>query len=179
MTRPQHQDPVLVIMRVSGSGKSTVARRLAERLGWDLGEGDDLHPAANVAKMAAGHPLTDADRAPWLEQVAGWIRAHTDTGRPAIITCSALKRRYRDVLRGPHVRFVFLDGSREQVMLRLSARSGHFMPAALLDSQLADLEPPGPDEDAVRIDIDAPADEQLERILAWLRIGAPTPPATT
>ena len=93
-------------MGVSGCGKSTVAGVLAGRLGWDLGEGDDLHPAANVAKMAAGHPLTDEDRKPWLELVASWIREHTDAGRPGIITCSALKRSYRDVLRGDDVVFV-------------------------------------------------------------------------
>src|SRR4051794_31888644 len=95
--------PVLVLMGVSGCGKSTTAGVLAGRLGWDLEEGDDLHPAANIAKMAAGTPLDDMDRQPWLELVAGWIREHTEAGRPGIITCSALKRRYRDVLRGDGV----------------------------------------------------------------------------
>lgn len=93
------QQPVLVIMGVSGSGKSTVAGILAGRLGWDLEEGDDLHPARNITKMAAGDPLTDEDRRPWLDRVAEWIRAHTTAGMPGIITCSALKRTYRDQLR--------------------------------------------------------------------------------
>ena len=97
------QPPVLVLMGVSGCGKSTVAALLAGRLGWDLAEGDDLHPAANVDKMAAGHALDDEDRWPWLAKVAEWIGEHTDAGRPGVITCSALKRSYRDVLRGEHV----------------------------------------------------------------------------
>ena len=120
----------LVLMGVSGCGKSTVAGVLAGRLGWDFGEGDDLHPPENVAKMAAGHPLTDDDRWPWLERVAQWIREHTDAGRPGIITCSALKRSYRDILRGDHVVFVYLHGTREQIATRLAARHGHYMPAA-------------------------------------------------
>jgi len=104
------QHPVLVIMGVSGSGKSTVAGLLAGRLGWDLAEGDDLHPESNVAKMHAGQPLTDEDRWPWLESIADWIRAHTAAGNPGVVTCSALKKRYRDVLRGEGVVFVFLEG---------------------------------------------------------------------
>lgn len=147
------QQPVLVIMGVSGSGKSTVAGALARRLGWDLGEGDDLHPAGNVAKMAVGRPLTDEDRRPWLDRVAAWIGERTDAGRPGIITCSALKRSYRDALRGEHVVFVLLDGTREQLAGRLALRHEHFMPAALLESQLADLDKPGDDEHALRIDI--------------------------
>ena len=103
------QHPVLVIMGVSGSGKSTVAGLLAGRLGWDLAEGDDLHPESNVAKMHAGQPLTDEDRWPWLDSIAGWIRKHTDAGTPGVVTCSALKKRYRDVLRGEGVVFVFLE----------------------------------------------------------------------
>ena len=142
MTGPTSPPPVLVLMGVSGCGKSTVAALLAGRLGWDFEEGDDLHPAANVAKMAAGHPLDDADRRPWLAAVAAWIRQHTDAGRPGIITCSALKKSYRDVLRGDRVMFVYLAGTREQIAARLAARHGHFMPPALLDSQFATLEPP-------------------------------------
>src|ERR1700761_1029847 len=107
MASPAIAEPVvLVLMGVSGSGKSTVAALLAGRLGWDFEEGDDLHPPENVAKMHAGHPLNDEDRKPWLAKVAGWITEHTDAGRPGIITCSALKRRYRDVLRGEPVVFV-------------------------------------------------------------------------
>ena len=162
------QLPVLVLMGVSGSGKSTTAGVLAGRLGWDLEEGDDMHPAANIAKMAAGLPLDDDDRRPWLELVAAWIREHTDAGRPGIVTCSALKRRYRDVLRGDQVVFVLLAGTREQIAARLAARHGHFMPSALLDSQFAALEEPGPDENAIRVDItDTPA-EQAEQIIARL-----------
>jgi carbohydrate kinase (thermoresistant glucokinase family) len=145
--------PVLVLMGVSGCGKSTVGGVLAGRLGWEMGEGDDLHPAVNVAKMAAGHPLTDADRWPWLALVRAWIDEHIDTGQPGVITCSALKRAYRDVLRNEHVVFVHLNGTREQLLARLATRHGHFMPTSLLDSQLADLEPPGPDEQALQIDI--------------------------
>ncbi len=152
--------PVLVIMGVSGSGKSTVAGVLAGRLGWDLEEGDDLHPPANVAKMAAGQPLTDADRWPWLDRVAHWIAEHADAGRPGIITCSALKRSYRDRLRGPNVVFVHLDGSRDTLERRLNARLDHFMPSSLLDSQLSTLEPLGADESGVEIELGRrPADE--------------------
>jgi gluconokinase len=156
-------EPVLVIMGVSGGGKSTVAGLLAGRLGWDLAEGDDMHPAANIAKMAAGHPLDDADRWPWLARVAEWIQVRTAADRPGIVTCSALKRSYRDVLRGPNVVFVYLAGSRELIARRIAARQGHFMPAALLDSQFTDLEPPGPDEQAITVDVSgSPADEAAQ-----------------
>lgn len=162
--------PVLVMMGVSGSGKSTVGGVLAGRLGWDLGEGDDLHPEANVAKMAAGHPLTDADRWPWLDRVRGWIDEHVAAGRPGIITCSALKRAYRDVLRDPHVVFVHLSGTREQLASRMTARQGHFMPVALLDSQLADLEPPGEDEQALHVEIGPNAAAQAQLIVDELNL---------
>ena len=143
MSNDDHQPhpPVLVVMGVSGCGKSTVAGIVAGRLGWDLEEGDDLHPKANVAKMTAGTSLIDDDRWPWLERVADWIRAHTDSGRPGVITCSALRRSYRDRLRGEHVIFVHLHGSYEMVNRRLTARTDHFMPAGLLRSQFAALEP--------------------------------------
>ena len=147
------QQPVLVIMGVSGSGKSTVAGVLAGQLGWDLAEGDDMHPAANVAKMRAGHPLTDEDRWPWLDTVASWIFEHTTAGQPGIITCSALKRTYRDVLRGNNVVFIHLVGSPDQIGERMAARQGHYMPRALLDSQIATLEPPGPDENVLVVDV--------------------------
>jgi gluconokinase len=166
------QQPVLVLMGVSGCGKSTVAAMLAGRLGWDLGEGDDLHPPQNVAKMHAGHPLTDADRWPWLERVAHWIREHTDAGRPAIITCSALKKAYRDVLRGDHVVFVLLDGTKEQIAARLRLRQGHYMPAALLDSQFAELERPSADEHALRVDIGPSASDQATLIVDKLGLVA-------
>jgi gluconokinase len=159
------QQPVLVIMGVSGSGKSTVAGILAGQLGWDLQEGDDLHPAANVAKMSAGIPLSDDDRWPWLDAVAAWIRGHTMAGIPGVITCSALKRIYRDRLRGDHVVFVHLAGSRDTIGQRLGTRMDHFMPTTLLDSQLATLEPPGPEENTLVVDLGRkPAQEAAEII---------------
>jgi gluconokinase len=147
------QHPVLVIMGVSGSGKSTVAGLLAGQLGWDLAEGDDLHSAENVAKMATGQPLDDSDRWPWLESVAAWITNHTDEGRPGIITCSALKRSYRDKLSGPNVIFVHLVGSRDQIGTRLAARVDHYMSPTLLESQIATLEPPAPDENVISVNV--------------------------
>jgi carbohydrate kinase (thermoresistant glucokinase family) len=156
-------------MGVAGSGKSTVGRALADRLGWDFAEGDDLHPAANIAKMAAGHPLSDADRAPWLALVRDWIDSRVQAGRPGVITCSALKRSYRDVLRDEHVVFVHLSATREQLLPRLVARTGHFMPAALLDSQLADLEPPDDGEQAITVDATLSVDRQVSQILEVVR----------
>ena len=160
--------PVLVLMGVSGSGKSTVAGILAGRLGWDFEEGDDLHPPGNVAKMHAGHPLTDQDRWPWLDRVAAWIRSHTDAGLPGIVTCSALKRSYRDVLRGEAVEFVLLKGSQDQIATRLTARHGHFMPATLLQSQFETLEALGQDERGITVDVGSPpgvlADEIMGRL---------------
>ncbi len=161
---------ILVLMGVSGCGKSTVAGVLAGRLGWDFEEGDDLHPAANVAKMAAGHALTDDDRWPWLERVAGWIEEHVAAGRSGIVTCSALKRSYRDVLRGPHVTFVFLDGTHDEIAARLAKRHGHYMPYSLLDSQFADLEPPSADERALRVDIGPSAAAQADTIVRDLEL---------
>jgi gluconokinase/shikimate kinase len=164
---------VLVLMGVSGSGKSTVAGVLQGRLGWDLEEGDDLHPPANIAKMAHGHPLDDSDRLPWLERVAAWIAEHARSGRPGIITCSALKRSYRDVLRAADpdgVVFVYLHGTREQIATRLAARHGHFMPAALLDSQFAALEEPAADENALYVEIGGTPSEQAASVVARLRL---------
>ncbi len=156
---------ILVVMGVAGCGKSTIAGILAGRLGWPLAEGDDFHPAENVAKMAAGHPLDDADRAPWLARIREWMAAQEAAGMSAIVTCSALKRRYRDVLRDGEVTFVYLHGTREQLLARLTARQGHFMPASLLDSQLADLEAPEPDERAIQIDIGPGLAAQTRTIL--------------
>jgi carbohydrate kinase (thermoresistant glucokinase family) len=152
---------IIVLMGVAGCGKSTIGGVLAGRLGWPLAEGDDLHPPENVAKMAAGHPLDDEDRWPWLQRIRAWIDGRIAAGESGLVTCSALKRRYRDVLRGDpehdgDVVFVYLHGTREQLLARLTARQGHFMPPSLLDSQLADLEPPEPDERALRIDIGPP-----------------------
>ncbi|RNE67253.1 gluconokinase [Cryobacterium tepidiphilum] len=155
-TQSEPEQPlVLVVMGVSGSGKTTVAKILAKRLGWAYEEGDSLHPRANVEKMASGHPLDDADRAPWLELIADWIDGCLDRGKSGVVTCSALKRAYRDVLdrRGSGVVFVYLEGSKELIADRLSSREGHFMPPGLLDSQFADLQVPGDDEPAVHVNI--------------------------
>jgi gluconokinase len=160
--------PVLVLMGVSGCGKSTVAGLLAGQLGWDLAEGDDLHPLANVEKMAAGHPLDDADRWPWLDKVAAWIREHTSVGRPGLITCSALNKSYRDVLRGDQVVFVYLAGTREEIARRLAVRHGHYMPASLLDSQFAALQPPTPDERAITVMVSASPGEEATEIITRL-----------
>lgn len=174
------QQPVLVVMGISGSGKSTVAALLAGRLGWVLEEGDDLHPESNVAKMAAGTPLTDDDRWPWLDRVGAWIHRQVAAGRPGIITCSALRRVYRDRLRGDdaeHVVFVYLAGSRETIGKRLTARTDHFMPSALLDSQIATLEPPGPDENVVTVDVGRRAEDEVDEVidLLGLQPHSPTP----
>jgi gluconokinase len=162
--------PVLVLMGVSGCGKSTVAGMLAGRLGWDLLEGDDLHPPANVAKMHAGHPLDDDDRWPWLAKIREWIDGHAADGRPGVVTCSALKKTYRDVLRAPDVVFVYLSGSRELIGARLAARHGHFMPASLLDSQFATLEPPGDDERAITVDVTEDAGAEAKEITERLAL---------
>lgn len=151
-------------MGVSGCGKTTVAALLAGRFGWEFEEGDDLHPQSNVDKMHAGHPLDDDDRWPWLEKVADWIEEHLDAGRNGVITCSALKRSYREILnrRGTGVEFVFLAGSMDLISARIAARHGHFMPTSLLASQFADLEEPTAEEPAIRIDI-GPAPQQIVR----------------
>lgn len=152
MTLPA--DLRIVIMGVSGCGKSSVGEGLAERLGIPYRDGDDLHPPANVEKMRAGIPLTDADRWPWLDRVAATLR----DGAPVIVGCSALRRAYRDRLRagaGGPLRFIHLTGDRDLIAGRMSGRTGHYMPPSLLDSQFAALEPPGPDE-ALTIDIDQP-----------------------
>jgi gluconokinase len=166
--------PVLVVMGVSGSGKSTVAGIVAGRLGWDLAEGDDLHPPANVAKMASGIPLTDADRWPWLDLVGAWNHEHTAAGRPGVITCSALRRVYRDRLRGDGVVFVYLAGTKELIGQRLAARTDHFMPSALLDSQFATLEAPGSDENTLRVELGPSAAELAAEIISRLRLPADT-----
>ena len=165
---------VLVLMGVSGCGKTTVAQILAERLHWPCEEGDALHPPANVAKMHAGHPLDDDDRAPWLAKVADWVDAQLDAGRSGIITCSALKRSYRALIdrRGAGVEFVYLHGSRELIASRLAGRHGHFMPSSLLDSQFATLEEPGPDEPALRVEIGEPSEDIATDIATALGLGA-------
>jgi len=147
--------PVLIVMGVTGAGKSTIAAALNAKLGWAFQDGDDLHPAANIAKMHAGIPLTDADRAPWLAAVKAWIDARVAEGEPGLITCSALKRSYRDYLVAgrANVRILYLRASQALLEAHLQHREGHFMPATLLDSQLATLEEPAADERPITVDV--------------------------
>jgi gluconokinase len=152
----------VVVMGVSGSGKSTVGAALAQRLEVPFEDADDLHPSANIAKMRRGEPLDDHDRYPWLELVGEWLAVHEDGG---VMSCSALKRKYRDQIRGvaPNVRFLMLHGTREVIAARQASRPGHFMPASLLSSQLATLEPLAPDENGIVIDIDRSVDAIVQR----------------
>jgi carbohydrate kinase (thermoresistant glucokinase family) len=150
------EKPLIVVMGVAGSGKTTIASGLAETLGVPFVEGDSLHPIANVRKMATGTPLTDEDRWPWLEAIGERIEVERVTGHGVVVSCSALRHAYRDCLRKKvHgvVQFILLDGSRELIGDRMNQRKGHFMPPALLDSQFATLEKPTPDEHAVVLDI--------------------------
>ncbi|MCA1781161.1 MAG: gluconokinase [Intrasporangiaceae bacterium] len=161
----------VVVMGVSGSGKSTIAAGLALRSGRALCEGDDMHPPENIAKMAAGIALTDADRRPWLQRLADWIAEHDETGRSTVLACSALTRAYRDVLRGgaDKVRFVHLTGPAEVLAERMGDREGHFMPGSLLRSQLDTLEALGPDEDGIVLDVRLDPDDLVDAALEWVR----------
>lgn len=172
--------PAVVVMGVSGSGKTTVAERLADRLGVTAAEADEFHPPANIEKMSAGHPLDDEDRAPWLASIARWLAEQRAAGRPAVITCSALKRRYRDTLRGAgdQVRFLHLAGPQDVVAERMSGRRGHFMPAELLDSQYADLEPLGADEAGLTVDVTRSVDDIVDRAVTALAPGSGIKPGT-
>lgn len=163
--------PRVVVMGVSGSGKSTVGCALAQRLALQYVEGDELHPPANIERMRAGVPLTDADRDGWLRKVAGQLADAAAQSRGVVVSCSALKRAYRDILRSgaPDVQFVFLHGDRALLAQRLTGRSGHYMPPSLLQSQLDTLEPPQADEHAIAIDIAWPLERQLAGILAQLQ----------
>lgn len=159
----------IVVMGVSGAGKTTIGKALAQRLGVDFVDADDLHPPANVARMRAGLPLTDADRAPWLARVRQTIDDARRNGRQLVIACSALKRCYRqEIGGGADVRIVWLTGAPELIRRRMLARKGHFMTAAMLDSQLATLEPPAPDERITRVDVDATPPAIVEDIIAAL-----------
>src|SRR5664279_5802371 len=159
-------------MGVSGSGKTTIADKLAERLGWTFEDGDRFHPASNVAKMSAGHPLTDEDRWPWLRAIADEIDRVCKAGERAVIACSALKRAYRDILvhGRSDVRIVFLNGNQDLIAGRLAARKGHFMPPGLLDSQFKTLEPPDESENPVTVSIDASVDAIVDDIVHQLRL---------
>ena len=158
----------LVVMGVSGVGKSSVAAEIVSRTGWAFVEGDDLHPEANRAKMAAGTPLDDTDRWPWLRRIAAWIGEQEAAGRDAVVTCSALKRSYRDLLRDGHpsVRFVHLLAARELLQTRVDNRRGHYMPPSLLGSQLATLEPLDADEPGFGVDTDRTPSEIAADVLA-------------
>ena len=156
----------LVVMGVSGSGKSTVGAALAQRMRVPFADADDFHPPENIAKMTAGHPLDDDDRYPWLEAIGEWLAEHSDGG---VMSCSALKRKYRDQLRhhAPRVAFLLLQGTPEVIRKRQASRPGHFMPASLLSSQFATLEPLAPDEDGVTIDVDQSVDAIVEEYMRW------------
>lgn len=160
----------VVVMGVSGCGKSTIAEALARRLGWEFAEADLLHPQANIDKMASGTPLTDEDRWPWLRTLASWIGEQDAANRRTVIACSALRRVYRDLLRegAPGVVFVHLDGGAEGISERMSGRSGHFMPPALLNSQVATLEPLQDDEPGARLDVTLAPEELVEETLRRL-----------
>jgi gluconokinase len=165
--------PALVVMGVSGSGKSTVGAALAQRLGVPFEDADDLHPRANIAKMSAGQPLDDEDRYPWLEIIGEWLAVHAEGG---VMSCSALKRTYRDQLRQhvPGLVFVHLEGSHEVIAHRQASRPGHFMPSSLLASQFATLEPLQPDERGVVIDVDQSVDAIVEESVSGLGALDPT-----
>ena len=165
----------LVVMGVSGSGKSTIADKLAERLGWRYEDGDQFHPASNVAKMHAGHPLTDEDRWPWLQAIADEIDRLCRDGERATIACSALRHSYRDILvHGRNdVRIVFLNGTQELIASRLAARHGHFMPPGLLTSQFQTLEPPVASERPITVSIDASVETIVDDIVSQLKLERP------
>ena len=172
--RGAEDQPLVVVMGVSGSGKSTVGEALARRLGVPFAEGDDFHDADNLAKMSTGVPLDDADRWPWLAAIGAWLANHVETG--GVVTCSALRRQYRDVLRqrAPAAFFAQLDGEADVIRRRMRQRRGHFMPPDLLRSQLQALQPLGPDEAGVVADLAQPVDQIVEQVtgaLAGLRQG--------
>jgi gluconokinase len=167
---------IVVVMGVSGSGKTTVGHLLARSLGAGFIEGDDLHPPANVAKMASGTPLDDADRWGWLDTIGAKARAVHEAGTPVVVTCSALRRVYRERLAaalGSRPRFVFLRGDFELLSARMSARSDHFMPPGLLRSQLATLEEPDGEEGAIAMDVTSPPGDLAGRAIAALRLQRP------
>ena len=158
----------VVVMGVSGCGKTTVASRLAERLGWNFAEADTFHLAASIEKMRTGVPLNDDDRWPWLDAIAAWIDVARKNGERCVVACSALKRAYRERLKGGHddVRFVYLQGAYATVAGRMVGRTGHYMPSSLLQSQYDALQEPTPDENAIVVSIEEPPAVLVERIAA-------------
>jgi len=161
----------IVVMGVSGAGKSTVGRLIAAQLDCPFRDADSFHPKANIEKMASGHPLTDDDRWPWLEAIAAYIAEHRAAGTRCVVTCSALKRAYRDIVTGRQsadVRLVYLEGDFDLIAARLAARQGHFMPPALLQSQFDALEEPAADERAITASIDATPEEIAANVLKQL-----------
>jgi carbohydrate kinase (thermoresistant glucokinase family) len=160
----------IIVMGVSGSGKSTIGALLAEALGWPFADADGFHPAANVAKMAAGQPLTDADRWPWLDAIAAHIGASRTAGQPVVVACSALRRAYRERLRAGHGDLIFphLAGAPEVIAMRQAARQGHFMPPSLMASQFATLEDPAAEADAVIVSVSASPHEVVATALEQL-----------
>ena len=176
------RQPLVVVMGVSGTGKTTVGEALAARLGLDYRDADVFHPQANIDKMAAGHPLDDDDRWPWLRAMRDWLTAHARAGEDTVVTCSALKVAYRDVLREAegHVRFAHLVAPETLIEDRMEQREGHFMPPTLLPSQFSTLEPLTDGEDGVVVHVDVPPEEVAARVLAALGLdGTPAgaPPA--
>jgi gluconokinase len=164
----------VIAMGVSGVGKTTVAMGLSRLLGWTYAEGDTFHAAANVAKLASGNPLTDDDRRPWLSAIGVWLDAQIEAGRPSVVTCSALRRAYRDILRDgrPEVFFLHLVAGEGVVADRLGRRTDHYMPASLLHSQYDTLEPLEPDEPGVRVSVEGTGAEVLQRVVAALGLSA-------
>lgn len=160
----------IIVMGVSGSGKSTIGALLAERLGWPFADADGFHPPENVTKMASGQPLTDADRWPWLDAIAAHIGAARGTGQPVVVACSALRRAYRDRLRAGHGDLIFLhlSGAPEVIAARQSARQGHFMPPSLMASQFATLEDTGDEPDALAVSVAAKPEAVVEAAMAAL-----------
>ena len=176
---PVSHHSLVVVMGVSGSGKSTVGAALAQRLGVPFVDADDLHPEANIAKMSRGEPLDDRDRHPWLETIGEWLADHDQRG--GVVSCSALKRRYRDQLRqhAHRVEFCHLHGTREVIARRQASRPGHFMPASLLSSQFATLEPLEPDEHGLVIDVDQSVDDVVQEYVDLHPAGADEPSGAT
>ena len=170
------QRTAVIVMGVTGTGKTTIGTRVAGRLGWRFEEGDSLHPPENIAKMSSGHALTDDDRWPWLRKIGTWIDDEERAGHSVVVSCSALKRSYRDLLRDGRsgVLFLHLNGTKEQIAARLAQRHGHFMPPSLLDSQLADLQPLQPDEAGVAVSIEGDPDDIATAAVAALRRLMPT-----